>query len=450
MAAFRIQDFIDAQRTRPIHIAVLAICALVMFIDGFDVFMVGKIAPAIARGFGEEPKAMSLVFGLQQIGLAVGAFISTPMADRFGRRRMLVWSSLIFGALTIAAVFAQSLLQLAILRGFSGIFLSGVLPIAIPLLAEMTPKRRRGMFIAIAMAVFSTGAAASGAVAVWLIDDYGWQSGFWIGGLLPLLTVPLMLLFLPESLQYLAGRNPNDPRIVKTMRRLDPTIALTGEETFIAGDGSARAGKASLFDIFRDGRARTTTIAWLACVLSMGNIALLAAWLPTFFQEMAGIPIQRFAVFAMIAFAGGFVGTLTMGWLMDRFRPSRLIPLYFLCLAASLFAIGHVPFEAPGFLVALIAWNFFQSGGQTGLNTLLTNVYPASMRSTGLGWAGGAGRIGGVIFPLMAGMALGAHFTLPLTMGLIALMPLVVALLVMQLRDGPRATPEPEPKPAAA
>jgi len=441
MAAFRIQEFIDGQKTRPIHVGILAICALVMFIDGFDVFMVGKIAPAIARGFGAEPKAMSLVFGLQQLGLAVGAFLSSPLADRFGRKRMLIWSALLFGTLTLAAVFAQSLLQLAILRGFSGIFLSGVLPIAIPLLAEMTPKRRRGMFIAIAMAVFSTGAAAGGAVAVWLIDDYGWQSGFWIGGLLPLLSVPLMLVLLPESLQYRAGRDPADPRIARTLRRLDPTIQLTGGEIFAAGDGSVQRGKASLFDIFRDGRARTTTIAWLACLLSMGNIALLAAWLPTFFQEMAGIPIQRFAVFAMIAFAGGFMGTLTMGWLMDRFRPSRLIPLYFLCLAIALVAIGTVPFEAPGFLVALIAWNFFQSGGQAGLNTLLTSLYPASMRSTGLGWAGGAGRIGGVIFPLLAGLALGAHFTLPLTMGLIALLPLIVALLVLQLRDGPRARP---------
>jgi AAHS family 4-hydroxybenzoate transporter-like MFS transporter len=435
MAVFNVQEFVDRQPIRPIHYGVLAICGVAMFIDGFDVFVVGRIAPAVARGLGESPAAMQSVVLFQQIGLAVGAFLATPLADRYGRKRMLIISSLIFGVLTLGVALATSLLQVAILRGISGIFLAGGLPMAVALVAESTPKRHRGTFIALSFALYSTGSAASGAVAAWLIDDYGWQSAFWIGGLLPLASVPLMLFLLPESLQFLVSRNPGDSRVPAILRRIDPNLAFDGTETFVAGDGSRARGKARPTDIFRDGRAKTTILIWLACVLSMGNIALMGFWLPTFFQEMAGIPIQRFAIYAMIGFAGGLTGTLVMGWLMDRFRASRVLPLFYFGLAAAIFGFGIVPFEAAAFLAVMIAFNLFQTGGQTGLNTLMTQIYPASMRSTGIGWAGGAGRVGGIVLPLFGGFAVGAHFSLRLTMTLIALLPLGVALLMLAIRD---------------
>lgn len=435
MASFNVQEFIDRQPLRGTHYVMLAICGLAMFIDGLDVFMVGKIAPAIARGMGAHPADMQIVFLLQQIGLAVGAFAATPLADRFGRKRMLIVSSLIFGVLTLATAFATSLTQVAILRGLSGIFLSGGLPMAVSLVAEATPRHRRGTFIAISFACYSFGSAAGGAIAAWLIDDYGWQSGFWVGGLLPLISVPLMYFFLPESLQFTVSRNPNDPRIPAMLRRIDRNVRLDGAEEFVAGDGSRRLDKARLTDIFRDGRFRTTTLIWLACVCSMGTTALLAAWLPTFFEQMAGIPIQRFAVYAMIGFTGGLVGTMCMGWLMDKFRASRVIPLFYLGLAASFIGLAYVPFGTPIFLGVMIAQSLFQVGGQTGLNTLMTQIYPASMRSTGIGWAGGAGRIGGVILPLFGGFAVAQHFSLQLTLGLMATMPLTVAAIIVLVRD---------------
>jgi MFS transporter, AAHS family, 4-hydroxybenzoate transporter len=448
MAAFRIQDFVDGQQVRPIHYGILAICMFVMFVDGLDIFLVGKIAPAIAQGMGEDPAAMTLVFFLQQIGLAIGAFAATPLADRYGRRRMLVYSATLFGVLTIATAFATTIVQLAILRGICGVFLAGGLPMAVALLAEHTPKQRRGTFIALSFAGYSAGSAAGGAIAAWLIDIYGWESGFIVAGVLPLLAVPIMLLFLPESLQFTANRNPHDPQIVKTIRRLSPETQLDGSEEFIAADGSKAVEKARLFDIFRGGRGTITTIIWLACFLSMGNIALMAAWLPTFFLEMAGIPIQQFAVLAMLGFFGGLAGTLAMGWLFDRVPASKLIPAYYFCLAGAIFALGVVPFHASVFIVALLTFNFFQTGGQTGLNTLMTRVYPASMRSTGIGWAGGAGRIGGIIAPLFGGLAVAAQYSLQTTLSAIAFIPLLVGLLLLMLPMDQATADEPV-RPAA-
>jgi AAHS family 4-hydroxybenzoate transporter-like MFS transporter len=447
MTLFRIEDFIDRQRIAPIHIRVLVLCTVMMFIDGFDVFMVGKIAPAIAAGFGETPAAMTIVFVLQQLGLAVGAFAMTPLSDRWGRRRMLVVASMLFGVMMIASVFVHSLLQLAILRGLSGVFLASVLPTALALVGEATPRHRRASFITIALAGYSAGAAAGAAVAAWLIDLYGWESGFWIGGVLPLVCVPLILWLVPESLQYMVTRDRDNPAIARTLRRFEPALALTGNERFEVGDGSAKSGKASVMEIFTDGRARTTIILWACCLLSMGNIALLAAWLPTFFQEMGGIPIQLFAISAMIAFGGGVAGTLVAGVLMDRFGASRTIIAFYVGLAVALVALGQVPFAHAGFNLLLIAWAFLQSGGQAGLNTLIVQLYPASARSTGLGWAGGAGRIGGVISPVLGGLAVSSHLSLGMTLLLVGLVPLGVALLVLCLRKG---TERPAPAMAAA
>jgi len=433
MKSFDIQRFIDDRPLGRAHYTVLALIVLVLFVDGFDIFMVGKIAPAIAEDFGVSSAAMTLVFLLQQAGLAIGSFVVSPLADHFGRKRMLVVSTAIFGLLSILTAFATSIVMLALLRGVSGLFLAGTMPFCMALMAEFAPRRRRSTFLALGVAGYSAGSAAGAAVAL-LVPHYGWESGFWIGGLWPLLLAPLLMRWLPESLAYRVARDPADPEIPRTIARIDPGVRLTGEEMFVTPDARSGGQKSTLVDMFREGRMRASLIIFAACFLSMGNIALLAAWLPTFFQEMGGISIQRFAIVSMIGFIGGLLGTVTIGFLMDHVRPTLLIPIYYLGVAAMLTLMGHVPFGTPQFVVLLIIWGFCQSGGQAGLNLLMAQIYPTAVRSTGVGWSGGMGRIGGVVAPLFGGFALVSAFSLPLTLTLIALPPVIVAGLILLLK----------------
>lgn len=436
MTQFDVEAFIDRTRIGATQWIALVVCILVCFIDGFDIFMLGKIAPAIAADFGRPTDAMTPVFVAQQIGLAVGAFTISPLADRLGRRFMLTLACLLFGVITLASVYAQSLQQLAFMRGLAGVFMAAGLPMAMALISELTPKRRRSTLVAVALAGFSTGSAASGAVAAWLLDAYGWQSGFWIGGAIPLLCVPLLFFFVPESLKFRAERDPKDARIPGTIRRLDPSVTLQGDEVFVLDAGQTKARKAKLTDIFTEGRAFTTIILWAACTCAMTNTALLSAWLPSFFQQMAGIPIQQFAIVAMIGYLGGVAGTLCVGWLMDRTKPALLLAFYYLMVAVFLVALSWVPFHSTAFIAVAILWSFFQTGGQGGLNTLITLLYPPRARSTALGWAGGAGRIGGIVAPIAGGFALAQHFSLQLTMALTAVLPLLVAVLMLVLAFG--------------
>ena len=431
---FDVAAFIDAQAIGRREIAMLLVCSVVLFIDGFDMYFLGKIAPAVARGLGGQPVDMTMVFTWQQIGMAVGAFTMPPLADKIGRKPMLIVCLTGFGLLSLITAFSTSLLQLTVLRGLAGVFLAGAFPIGITLLSEMTPQRVRSTFMAVSLVFLSGGNIASGAVAAWLLDIYGWQVGFWLAGVLPLLALPLMLL-VPESLAFRVSRDPVDPNIARTIRKVDREIVFSGFEQFHYGPEQAgpRAGPTAILS--RRYRLQTI-ILWATCFLSLGNIALLSNWLPTYFQELGGVPIQQFAKFLMIGFIGGAIGTLSMGWFMARTNPYWLICGFFVLDAVAIAALGWLPFGVGLFVGALMAWNFAQVGGQTGLNTLATLGYPPEMRSSGMGWASGVGRFGGILFPLLGGMALKAALPLGTLMLIIAAPALLVSVLIAVLAVG--------------
>jgi AAHS family 4-hydroxybenzoate transporter-like MFS transporter len=322
--------------------------------------------------------------------------------------------------------------MLAWLRGISGIFYSAMLPIALALLAESTPKRRRALFLSIALVCFSGGNLASGAMTAWWLPEIGWEGFFIAGGVVPMAAV-LLLAFVPESLSFRVNRNSADPRVAKAVGRLDPATQVAPGTVFHLGDQEevSRFGPLAMF-----GRRYLiqTVLIFAACFFAMGNIALLANWMATFMFELRGLPIETFAFYMIIGYFGGAAGTLAMGWLMDRVNPYWLIAGYFIIDAAAILSLGHVPPQAAvAFVTALIVWNFCQVGGQTGINNLATLSYPPEMRSSGIGWAGGLGRLGGIVFPALGGAALAAALPLQTIMLATAVPALLVAVMIFVL-----------------
>jgi AAHS family 4-hydroxybenzoate transporter-like MFS transporter len=258
------------------------------------------------------------------------------------------------------------------------------------------------------------------------------------------------MLLVPESLAFRVSRDPVDPNIARTIRKVDREIVFSGFERFGYGPeehSSARVGPRAILS--RRYRLQTV-ILWATCFLSLGNIALLSNWLSTYFQELGGVPIQEFAKFLMIGFIGGAIGTLSMGWFMARTNPYWLICGFYLLDAVAITALGWLPFGTGIFIGAMMAWSFAQTGGQTGLNTLATLGYPPEMRSSGMGWASGVGRFGGILFPLAGGVALGAALPLHLLMPLIAVPCVLVSVLIAILGIGVKRQAAAEGSTAAA
>jgi AAHS family 4-hydroxybenzoate transporter-like MFS transporter len=429
---FDVAAFIDERKIGAREIATLVIVSVVLFLDGFDMYFLGKILPAIAEGLGGESVDMNPVVTYQQVGMFVGALLMPPLADRIGRKPVLALCLTGFGGLSLWAAFATSFDMLAWLRGISGIFFSAMLPVGLAFLSEATPKPKRALFMAIALVCFSGGNLGSGMMVTNFLDDIGWEGFFVVGGVVPLAALAL-LLFVPESLSFRVSRNSADPRLRKALLKLDPGLQLTEQTHFYLGDQDKveKLGPLAMFGP----RYRTQTILLFAlCFFSLGNIALLANYLATYMYEFAGLSLETFAFYMIIGYFGGAAGTLVMGWLMDRMNPYWLIAGYFVVDAAAIASIGFIP---PGlavtFVAALIVWNFCQVGGQTGINNLATLSYPPEMRSSGIGWAGAMGRFGGIWFPYLGGLALAAALPLELILGLTAIPALIIAALVFAL-----------------
>ena len=285
--------------------------------------------------------------------------------------------------------------------------------------------------MAIALVFLSVGNLASGAMTAWLLDIYGWRIGFWLGAVMPLLALPLFLP-LHESLPFRVVRNPADARIGPRSARSMRAPASSAAKSSISARSveTERLGPLAMFGP----RYRVqTAILWCACLMAMGNIALLANWLPTYFQELGGVPIQTFAKYLMIGFVGGALGTVTVGWLMDRVNPYTLIAGVYVVDALAIGSLGYLPAGTLLFVAGLVVWNFCQTGGQTGINNLATLGYPPEMRSSGIGWAGGAGRLGGIAFPLTGGLALGWSLSLHTLLLVVSMPALAVAVLILLL-----------------
>ena len=183
--------------------------------------------------------------------------------------------------------------------------------------------------------------------------------------------------------------------------------------------------------LFAEGRAALTTLLWLACFLNLGHIALIAAWLPTFFQQLGGIPIQQFAVVSMLSVIGGSIGTVAVGWLQDRLGPVLVTAAMHLGNGLGLLALGWVAFGTPAFSMLFITWSFFQSGSVAGLNLLLVRSYPVEMRATGAGWASGMGRFGGMLAPVAGALILTAGLNLAGALAWAAVPMIAIALAII-------------------
>ncbi|WP_322033126.1 MFS transporter [Paraburkholderia sp. J76] len=406
--AVEVTGIIDESRFGPYQLLVVALCALCLVMDGFDVQAMGYVAPVVIREWGIAKETLSPVFGAGLFGMLVGSLTFSTLADRIGRRPVLIGATLFFSACMVATGFAHSIAQLVAWRFVAGVGLGCIMPNAMALAGEYSPRRMRVTLMMIVSCGFTLGGVVGGLITAALIPALGWRAVFFVGGAIPLVLGVLMWLALPESIQFLLFRARGDrtqARVRRNLSRVAPALQLPADAQFTTAE--TRSPGVPFVELFRQGRARVTVLLWIVNFANLLAMYFLSNWLPTVIRD-AGYSTQT-AVFAGTAlWGGGVIGTLLLGRIIDMAGFTRVLGTTFLVAIVSTAAIGNpaVMVSVAAMFVAIFVTGFTIIGGQPALNALAATYYPTSLRSTGIGWSLGVGRIGSVVGPVLGGALL--------------------------------------------
>jgi AAHS family 4-hydroxybenzoate transporter-like MFS transporter len=390
---------LENQRIGPLQIRVAALCTLIQICDGYDINSIAWAVPSLKDIWHLAPPAFTTAFLWSSIGILVGALSAGPIGDRVGRKPLLLASLTIFGLASLFSAFAGSLGVLTILRFFTGIGIGGAFPGAATLTGDYAPHRRRALMIMASFTGAPVGGFVGGQIVALLLPIYGWPMIFVLGGVFPLLLVPVLAIWLPESPRFLARKANLSVREATLLRRLDiaPGQATT-HPLDIAQGNPVRM-------LFGEGYALQTILLWVIFFCSLMNLFLFGYWMPTVFNLIGMKPAD--AVFASsLRDCGAIFAVLYLGILIDRVGPERSLAYHY---AAGAVFIGMISLLVMPYGL-LLAVTFFAGmtiiGSQTGANATCGKLYPARMRTTGLGWALGVGRLGGIAAPVLGGWLL--------------------------------------------
>ncbi|HXW29070.1 MAG TPA: MFS transporter [Xanthobacteraceae bacterium] len=425
-----VMELIDRHGLSRAQIAIVGLCGLIAVFDGLDLQAIGLAAPAIAAALHIAPPALGPVFSAALAGLAVGAFGLGLAADRIGRKRVLIGSTVCFGVFTLCTALASSMNALLLFRFCTGLGLGGAMPSFISLGAEYVPRRFRATIVSGLWAGFPIGGVIGGLLASRLIPQWGWPSIFWVGGTLPLLLAAALWFVLPESIGFLVNRNAPPQRIARLLERVCPGAHPSRKARFVLGE--ERALGVRVRQLFSAGRAGGTLLLWASFFIVFMMLVTNSAWSPTLLHA-EGVEVAQSAI-AMATFNfGSVIGTSLAGWLISRLGVISVLPVS--CIGGAL-AIGSVGYAAHWVLLVTFLeglFGLFLGCASSGLIVLAALFYPTAIRSTGVGWSMGMGRIGSFVGPLAVGTLVGKSWPVDsvfVAVGVPALVAAVTTALV--------------------
>jgi MFS transporter, AAHS family, 4-hydroxybenzoate transporter len=425
-----IREIMDSSRLTSVQITVLAVCFFLNMIDGMDVLAISFAAPSISAEWAISPQSLGMVFSAALVGMALGAVFLSPYSDVVGRRNIILLSLLLISTGMVATAMANSIPQLIMLRFFAGLGIGSMLASMTSMVSEYAPDRLRNLFILILHAGYPIGAIITGFVAADILPEYGWRPLFVVAGVASLLGLPLVFMFLPESLDFLTKKQPKDALLkvnaVLGKMELEPLAELPSIDN---GDKLAVTVRTLLRSEFRS----STLDLWIAFFMAFGTLYFLLSWVVQLAIQ-SGLALEN-AIYAGVCLnLGGFAGGVSLGALSNRFGLTRIIAVF--SVLGGLFGVVYGSANVSVALTLLLVFllMFFVQGAFTGLYAVAARIYPTEIRTTGVGWAIGAGRIGAICGPLAAGLLIGAGASIGWTFAVFTLPLIITAVFVLKIK----------------
>lgn len=401
----------------PIRWWPIALCALAVFLDGYDAQMFAMAVPLLSHEFNVPPTAFAAASSGSLAGMAVGALVLSPLADRYGRRLLLVASLLLFGLPTLLAMQAGGPVELAIWRVIAGCGLGATVPVTIAVCADLAPTRRRVAIVTLAASAFAIGASSAGLISPLLSAVWGWRGLFAYGGLVPLLIAALAIRGIPAS----RGAAPAGPG----------TVAA-------AAPGTSRVGM-----LFSERFRRRTLLLWALNAINLFANYGLASWLPTLLVQNGWKLAAASRVMSVLAI-GGVSGSFFVSTFVDRGRLALGFAAAYFIAAVALAVCAMNPDGWWLWAGLLVLIGFGAIGPQLTLGPLASTLYPSESRSTGIGWANGFGRAGSLFGPLALAWLMNKKLPPTQVIGALLIPMLICLVCVLMLAAALRREDRPQ------
>ena len=423
-----INTLVDEAKFTPFHWGVLIWCLLIIIFDGYDLVIYGVALPLLMQEWSLSAVQAGLLASTALFGMMFGAMCFGTLSDKIGRKKTIMICVGIFSGFTFCGAFASTPVEFGILRFLAGLGIGGVMPNVVALMTEYAPKRIRSTLVALMFSGYAIGGMASALLGAWLVPVYGWKIMFYIA-IIPCLALPLIWKFLPESLMYLTSKHQTDTTRT-IVSKIAPEQVLTTDTQFVLNEVSEE-DNAPLKALFQQGRSFSTFMFWIAFFMCLLMVYALGSWLPKLMIQ-AGYSLGASMIFLFALNIGGMVGAIGGGALADRFHIKKVLSIMFMCGALALILLG---FNSPQMvLYTLIAVAGAATiGSQILLYTFVAQYYPTTVRSTGMGWASGIGRIGAIVGPVLTGALLTMNLPHQMNFLVIAIPGVIAALAIFMV-----------------
>ena len=424
-STMNVNSVVDNAKFTKSHFSIMMWCLILILFDGYDLAINGVALPLLMKDWGLTAVQAGMLASTALAGMMFGAMMFGTLADKIGRKKVIMICVFLFSTFTFLGGFASNPTEFGALRFIAGLGIGGVLPNLVALTSEYAPKHLRSTLVTTMFSGYAMGGIMAALFGSWFTADYGWQIMFFIAGI-PLLLLPFAWKFLPESLTFLVKVNRHDEarRMIQTIAPEQTVTANTQlelTEVAVPGGTSVKA-------LYKQGRGVSTMLFWLCFFMCLLTLYALGSWLPKLMMA-AGYSLGSSLTFLLAMNIGAVIGTIGGGILADKFH---LKPVFItLCLAGAV-ALSLLGFNSPQPVIYLLVAVAGASaiGSQILLYSYVAQYYPLSVRSTGIGWASAVGRTGAIVGPILIGYLLSQE--LPHQINFMAVgIPVVIAAIAV-------------------
>lgn len=405
-----VNQMIDESKLTPFHWRVIILSTLIIIFDGYDLVIYGVALPLLMKQWAIDPVTAGFIGSVALFGMMFGALIFGTIADKLehigvSRKKVIAICIILFSLCTVLCGLSTTTTQFSIFRFLAGVGIGGVMPNVIALVSEYAPKKFKSFFVTLMFSGYAIGGMSAAFFGSILVPLYGWKIMFMLAGIPMILLLPLMKI-LPESIDYLV-RKKKDEIVRVILSKLVPSYQYESDHVFVLNSSNQTQAEAPIKMLFVEKRALSTVMFWCSVFMTLIMVYALGNWLPKLMIE-AGYNLSKSLIFLFALNVGGMVGSIVGGYIADRYNV-KYVTMGLLLLGAVSLSLLSFQLSSAVLYFLIACAGAASIGTQIMLLAYMARFYAPHVRSTGIGWGLGMGRVGAILGPILTGWLLSLH-----------------------------------------